>query len=143
MRQEDGEGGKRAKVSRGISAPFLFGAHQAGNERYLATTGRRTMKRKTVGFIAVFFLFVVPCVFAAEKPAVEIFSPQGTVKGVRQVTVRFSEQMVPFGDPRGLIAPFAIDCPEKGRGRWADGKNWVFDFEKDLTAGDRWTFRLK
>lgn len=101
------------------------------------------MKLKTVGYIAIFFLFVIPCVFAAEKPAVEIFSPQGTVKGVRQVTVRFSEQMVPFGDPRGLIEPFAIDCPEKGRGRWADGKNWVFDFERDLPAGVQCTFRLK
>jgi alpha-2-macroglobulin len=100
------------------------------------------MKLKIVGFIAIFFI-VIPCVFAAEKPSVEIFSPQGTIKGVRQVTVRFSEQMVPFGDPRGIIEPFVIDCPEKGTGRWADGKNWVFDFERDLPAGVQCTFRLK
>ncbi len=65
---------------------------------------------------------------------VEIFSPQGEVKNIRQVSVRFSEQMVPFGDPR-ILEPFAIQCAEKGKGRWADGKNWVYDFERDLPAG--------
>ena len=81
----------------------------------------------------------------------EFFSPRGQVKGVRQVTVRFTDQMVPFGDPRGLIEPFTIECAPsdtakegiKGQGRWADGKNWVFDFDKDLPAGFRCTFRLK
>ena len=33
---------------------------------------------------------------------VEFFSPQGEVKGVRQVTARFAAAMVPFGDPREL-----------------------------------------
>jgi hypothetical protein len=74
---------------------------------------------------------------------VEFFSPQGTVKDVRQVSVRFSEQMVPFGDPRTLLDPFDLYCPEKGAGRWADGKNWVYDFERDLPAGVRCEFRLK
>ena len=94
-------------------------------------------------FMVCVFLSVIPSVFAEDKPWVEMFSPQGTVKGVRQVAVRFSEQMVPFGDPRGLIEPFTIDCPEKDKGRWADGKNWVFDFERDLPAGVQCTFRLK
>ena len=73
---------------------------------------------------------------------VDVFSPQGEVKGVRQVAVRFSEPMVPFGDPR-LTEPFDIDCPEKGNSRWADQKNWVFDFDRDLPAGVRCTFSLK
>jgi uncharacterized protein YuzE len=38
-------------------------------------------------------------------PRVELFSPQGTIKGVRQVAVRFSAPMVTFGDPR-LPEPF-------------------------------------
>ena len=42
--------------------------------------------------------------------------------------------MVPFGDLR-LKDPFEIMCPVKGKGRWADGKNWAYDFEKDLPAG--------
>jgi hypothetical protein len=77
--------------------------------------------------------------FAAK---VEVFSPLGEVKGVRQVSARFSEAMVAFGDPR-LAEPFDIDCPEKGSARWADQKNWVFDFERDLPAGIRCSFKVK
>jgi hypothetical protein len=67
---------------------------------------------------------------------VEVFSPQGEVKSVRQVAARFSEPMVALGDPR-LDAPFEIDCPQGGTARWADQKNWVFDFARDLPAGVR------
>ena len=77
-----------------------------------------------------------------DPPAVDFFSPQGTVKGVRQATARFSAAMVPFGDPRE-IDPFDVECPEKGKGRWADMKNWVYDFDRDLPAGVRCSFTLK
>ena len=73
---------------------------------------------------------------------VEFFSPQGEVKGVRQATARFATAMVPFGDPRELD-PFDVDCIEKGKGRWADSKNWVYDFDRDLPAGVRCGFTLK
>src|SRR5450631_3425473 len=73
---------------------------------------------------------------------VEFFSPQGEVKGVRQVSARFAQAMVPFGDPRELD-PFDVDCAEKGKGRWADPKNWVYDFDRDLPAGVRCAFALK
>ena len=73
---------------------------------------------------------------------VEFFSPQGEVKGVRQAGARFAAAMVPFGDPRELD-PFDIDCAEKGKGRWADSKNWVYDFDRDLPAGVRCAFTLK
>jgi alpha-2-macroglobulin len=101
------------------------------------------MKLKLLGIFLLINVLVIPLVYAEDGPSVEFFSPQGTVKTVRQVSVRFSEQMVPFGDPRGLIEPFDIDCSEKGTSRWADGKNWIFDFEKDLPAGIRCEFRLK
>src|SRR4030042_5674121 len=101
------------------------------------------MKLRLLGMFLVINVLFIPLVHAEEGPQVEVFSPQGTVKTVRQVSVRFSEQMVPFGDPRGLIEPFDIDCSEKGSSRWADGKNWVFDFENDLPAGIRCEFRLK
>ena len=78
----------------------------------------------------------------AAEPQVEVFSPQGAVKDVRQVSARFSVPMVPFGDPR-LADPFEITCPEKGTARWADARNWVFDFDRDLPAGISCTFRLK
>ncbi len=73
---------------------------------------------------------------------VEEFSPQGTVKNVRQVRVRFSEPMVPLGDPRETVAPFVIHCPEKGTARWADGSNWIYDFDRNLGAGVRCEFRV-
>jgi hypothetical protein len=56
-------------------------------------------------------------------PRVEQFTPQGTVKQVRQVTARFSESMVPLGDPRAARSPFTITCPEKGAARWIDSRN--------------------
>ena len=73
---------------------------------------------------------------------VDLFAPQGTVKNVRQVTARFAVAMARFGDLR-LAAPFDIDCPFKGSGRWVDGREWVFEFEQDLPAGVRCSFRVK
>lgn len=95
---------------------------------------------------AFFFFFslsiVSAFVFPLQAARVEQFSPQGTVKGVRQVTARFSEPMVTFGDPR-LEDPFSVQCPEKGRGRWLDSRNWVYDFDGDLPGGLTCSFRLK
>lgn len=65
---------------------------------------------------------------------IESFTPQGTVKGIRQVVARFSAPMVALGDPR-LPAPFARDCAEGGAGRWADPRTWVLDFDRDLPGG--------
>jgi hypothetical protein len=59
------------------------------------------------------------------------FSPQATVKRVRQVSAVFSEAMVPLGDPRSAD-PFDIACPEAGTGRWVDTARWVYDFARDL-----------
>jgi uncharacterized protein YfaS (alpha-2-macroglobulin family) len=74
-------------------------------------------------------------------PHVELFSPQGSAKDVRQVRVRFSAPMVAVGDPR-LPDPFEIECSEPGSGRWADARNWVYDFERDLPAGVACRFAL-
>ncbi len=99
------------------------------------------MFKQVLGIILTFFLGLLGTSFAAE-PIVDFFSPQNEVKGVRQVTARFSEQMVPFGDPR-LVEPFEITCPEKGRQRWGDGKNWIYDFDRDLPAGVICEFTLQ
>ncbi|MBC8118886.1 MAG: alpha-2-macroglobulin, partial [Burkholderiaceae bacterium] len=73
---------------------------------------------------------------------VESFSPQGQIKDVRQVVARFSHPMVSFGDPRSE-APFDLECAGKGRGRWADARNWLYDFDQDLPAGIECSFRTK
>jgi uncharacterized protein YfaS (alpha-2-macroglobulin family) len=88
----------------------------------------------------IFMLSVLPCF--AHAAEVEFFSPSGEVKKVRQVAVRFSEQMVAFGDPRE-VNPFDITCPAAGKGRWADQRNWIYDFEQDLPAGVACSFSVK
>ncbi len=80
---------------------------------------------------------------AQQQPQIVTFSPQGTVKGVRQIRARFSDAMVAFGDPKAAAAPFDIDCPEAGAARWADERNWIYDLDHDLPAGVRCEFRLK
>ena len=74
--------------------------------------------------------------------SVELFSPPGAARQVRQVTARFTTPMVTLGDPR-LPDPFDVSCPGAGQGRWADPRNWVYDFDEDLPAGLRCTFALR
>lgn len=99
------------------------------------------MKRKVL--MVVLFLFAASTLLAGETAKVESFSPQGLVKSVRQVSVRFSEQMAAFGDPRSPAHPFEIQCAVKGSGRWEDVRNWVYDFEGDLPAGVACRFVMK
>jgi alpha-2-macroglobulin len=77
------------------------------------------------------------------RPLVRNFSPQGTVKQVRQVRVHFSRPMVPFGDPGEPVEPFEIDCPASGSGKWMDPQNWVYDFDEELSSGLRCRFVLR
>ena len=107
----------------------------------------RFLKRLTVG--AACLLALSPLPVPAQVPALQPpdpqvvhFTPQGTVKRVRQVTARFSEPMVPLGDPRGAGDPFEITCPERGTPRWVDSRNWAYDFARDLPAGVQCTFRI-
>ncbi len=112
--------------------------------------GKRSRVRavKESALRTVLLLFLVLCsapltVSGAQlsDPQVIQFTPQGTVKKVRQVTARFSEPMVPLGDPR-LADPFEITCPEPGTAHWVDSSDWVYDFARDLPAGVRCSFRL-
>lgn len=73
---------------------------------------------------------------------VEAFSPQGTLKDARQVTARFSAPVVAFGDPR-VAAPFDVKCDAPGRGRWADTRHWIYDFEGDLPGGVECVFTVR
>jgi len=111
-----------------------------------ATVGNRGMALCVVGFMllpAEGWVSTTPpappapaAIGVATRPVlrVEHFSPQGSSKGVRQVSVRFNTPVVALGDPR-LPDPFVVDCAAHGQGRWADGRNWVYDFDEDLPAG--------
>jgi uncharacterized protein YfaS (alpha-2-macroglobulin family) len=92
--------------------------------------------------LVLWLLQVFRGAIAAPEPVVELFSPQGEVKQVRQVTARFSSQMVAFGDLRAAD-PFAVDCPEKGSGRWIDGSTWSYDFARDLPGAVSCRFTLR
>ncbi|CAN5847311.1 MG2 domain-containing protein [soil metagenome] len=70
------------------------------------------------------------------------FSPQGEIGQIRQVRATFSEAAVAFGDPKAA-PPFDLKCSEAGTARWADDKNWIFDFNRDLPPGTQCSFSLK
>ena len=90
-------------------------------------TSAKRVHRILVLSLSFFILIALIPALAREVQAaaqIEHFSPQGTVKQIRQVTARFSEPMVSFGDPR-LADPFDIRCAEKGQGRWIDARTLV------------------
>jgi uncharacterized protein YfaS (alpha-2-macroglobulin family) len=105
-------------------------------------TKRPCFQQLSSALLVFFAIFSGSAAYAEGEPSIIGFSPQGEIKGVRQATARFSDQMVSFGMPE-IADPFDIACPASGKGRWADGKNWIFDFDKDLEAGVRCTFTLK
>jgi alpha-2-macroglobulin len=75
-----------------------------------------------------------PAAWAAKVSAV---SPSGVAPEVRQISVRFSEAVVPLGDPR-LPAPFTLSCGAStpaGDARWLNAAQWVFDLREPLAAG--------
>ena len=101
----------------------------------------------------VLFLMAFSCCAQAQAPVpvpasasaqtvVESFSPEGQVRKLRQVTARFTQPMVAFGDPRGAD-PFTVDCMARGKGRWIDGTTWSYDFEADLPGAVACRFTLR
>jgi len=97
---------------------------------------RRYARVLVLGLLSLLFLAASP------PPKVIVFSPEGEAADVRQVTALFSEPIVPLGDPRVTAEVFAVDCPARGRGRWVDAKQWVYDFAQDLPPGLRCKFTL-
>jgi alpha-2-macroglobulin len=79
---------------------------------------------------------------AAPAASVESFTPEGYTRGVRQVQVRFGADMVALGDPR-QPDPFVVACDATGHGRWADTRNWEYDFDADLDGGLTCRFTLR
>ena len=67
---------------------------------------------------------------AGHAATISSVSPQGEVAQVRQVVVKFSEAVVPFGDLR-LPDPMSLACQgavPTGSGRWANDRVWLYDF---------------
>ena len=61
---------------------------------------------------------------------------------IERFTIRFSEPMVPLGDPRAA-GPFDVTCPVAGSGRWLDQQSFVHEFSRALPGGISCTLTLK
>jgi uncharacterized protein YfaS (alpha-2-macroglobulin family) len=78
-------------------------------------------------------------------PQVTLATPGSAGSGdgtISRFTLRFSEDMVPLGDPRAR-APATNDCKAAGDGRWVDTRTWVLEFEKPLPGGKRCHVELR
>ncbi|MBO9535175.1 MG2 domain-containing protein [Herbaspirillum sp.] len=103
---------------------------------------RKVCDASFLALSALACIALAPSTAVAANASVAAFSPQGEVARIRQVRARFSEAMVKFGDPKAA-SPFDVDCPVAGSSRWADDKNWIFDFERDLPPGTSCGFSLR
>lgn len=88
--------------------------------------------------IAVVVLALTPvAALHSNAPEVTLAVPgtSGPRSGtIERFTLRFSEPMVPLGDPRAA-APAKHDCPVKADGRWVDPETYVFGFASPLPGG--------
>jgi uncharacterized protein YfaS (alpha-2-macroglobulin family) len=101
--------------------------------------GEKMILRQILSIAAVSLSFIAS---TAQAAGIVAFSPQGEVAQVAQVRAAFSEAAIQFGDPRAP-APFDVACGVPGSGRWADAKNWVFDFAQAAPPGINCKFALK
>lgn len=79
---------------------------------------------------------------AVTEPEIVMATPGMGGGSVDRFTVRFSDAMVPLGDPRAP-APFKVDCATAGRGRWIDQRAWVWEFATPLPGGQTCRFELR
>ena len=90
------------------------------------------------GRVALLALALAPVAALGDSsPQVILASPGVGGGAIERFTLRFSQPMVPLGDPRAA-APFTSGCA--GTGRWADGQTWVYDFAAPLAGGTTCTF---
>ena len=85
------------------------------------------------------------CSASAQAATIVAVSPQGEVAQVRQVSVKFSEAVVPFGDLR-QPDPMTVACQgvvPAGTGRWANDRVWLYDFREALGPGVRCTLKVR
>jgi len=82
---------------------------------------------------------------ASHAATISSVSPQGEVAQVRQIVVKFSEAVVPFGDLR-LPDPMSVACQgtvPTGTGRWANDRVWLYDFSEAPGPGTRCTLKAR
>lgn len=79
-------------------------------------------------------LLVLPA-FAQQQVLVKSVTPTGAQRHVDQIRIEFAQPMVKLGEYR-VDTPAQSDCFKNGQGRWVDTKNWVYDFNTQMTGGN-------
>src|SRR3546814_16360423 len=90
--------------------------------------------------LALFAAVLAP--FAAlgdSGPQVVMASPGIGDGAIERFTVRFNQALVPLGAPPAA-APFAVNCPVEGQGRWVAQTTFVHAFSNPLVRGVACTF---
>ena len=93
---------------------------------------------KLITRVAVLALALSPigaiAAYGDNSPQVEMATPGIGDGAIERFTVRFTEAMVPLGDPRAE-GPFKVECAVAGEGRWVDQTTWVYEFANPLPGG--------
>ena len=91
-------------------------------------------------------LALLPFTAQGDTPPQVVLATPGTAGAssgaVDRFTLRFSETMVPLGDPRGKAAATS-DCKPAQTGRWADPQTFVIEFAAPLPGGATCTVTLR
>ncbi|WP_173939484.1 hypothetical protein, partial [Pseudomonas sp. GW460-C3] len=72
--------------------------------------------------------------FGDSSPQVILATPGIGDGAIERFTARFSQPIVPLGDPRAA-SPFDVTCAVGGQGRWVDPQTFVYDFANGLPGG--------
>ncbi len=93
--------------------------------------------------LAVLAIVVAPvAAFGGDSPHVTLATPNIADGSITRFTVRFSDAIVPLGDPRAA-SPLKVDCAIAGSGRWADPQTYVWDFAQPLPGGTACTLATR
>ena len=93
---------------------------------------------KPIAVAAGLIALAAPLIGRTDAPPQVIVATPGSAGGnggvIDRFTMRFSEPMVPLGDPRAT-SPIAMKCTVSGTGRWVDPQTFVHEFAKPLPGG--------
>ncbi|MES2449227.1 MAG: MG2 domain-containing protein [Pseudomonadota bacterium] len=94
--------------------------------------------------LALLGLALAPVAALGDNSPQVVMATPGVGEGgsIRSFTARFSQPMVPLGDPRAP-SPFGVTCAVDGEGRWVDPQTYVYDFSGPLPGGTTCGFKLK
>ncbi|MDE0878581.1 MAG: MG2 domain-containing protein [Sphingomonas bacterium] len=92
---------------------------------------------------AMVAMFLAPvAAFGGDTPHVTLATPNISNGAITRFTLRFSDAIVPLGDPRAT-SPLKVECAVVGQGRWVDPATYVWDFEQPLPGGTSCTLATR